>query len=284
MVGYKGDNAAATFATLANPRGVAYDASGNQYIADALNHVVREISTTGTITTVAGTGIEGYGGDSGPATAALLDMPTGVAVDASGNLYIADSHNHRIREVSNGTITTLAGNGTPGFSGDGGLASAAQLSLPTAVAVDSSGAIYIADTNNQRVREIRRGTITTIAGNGEEFFAGDGAAATSAVLDTPTGVAVDAAGNVYIADRHNQRVREAPRRVSRAATGEMALRRGVPHWQTQREWRWTLRGMCISQTPGISGFGRSVAASLRRWWDQGSKARPGKGTSPQALI
>src|SRR6202041_1106640 len=104
-----------------------------------------------------------------------LDTPTGVAVDTTGNVYIADSHNHRIRKVSGGTITTIAGTGAPGFSGDAGAATAAQLSLPSAVAVDASGNVYIADTNNQRIRKITGGTIATIAGDGEQLFAGDGA-------------------------------------------------------------------------------------------------------------
>jgi sugar lactone lactonase YvrE len=206
-LGYAGDGGAATSATLASPSAVAYDTAGNLYLADAQNHVVREITKSGQISTIAGAGIEGFGGDGGVATSAYLDTPTGVAVDTGGSVYIADSHNHRIRKVSNGTIVTIAGTGVAGFSGDGAAATAAQLSLPSAVAVDAGGNIYIADTNNQRIRKIAGATITTIAGDGEELFAGDGAAATAAVLDSPTGVAVDSTGNVYIADRHNQRVR-----------------------------------------------------------------------------
>jgi sugar lactone lactonase YvrE len=206
-VGYSGDTGAAAAATLANPAAVAYDTHGNLFLADASNHTVREISSSGIITTLAGTGIEGYSGDGAAATSAQLDTPTGVAVDAAGNVYIADSHNHRIREVSNGTITTLAGTGTPGFSGDGAAATAAQLSLPSGVAVDTTGNVYIADTNNHRIRKVSGGNITTLAGDGEEFYAGDGAAATAAALDSPTGVAVDGSGNVYIADRLNQRIR-----------------------------------------------------------------------------
>jgi Bacterial Ig-like domain (group 3)/NHL repeat len=206
-LGYSGDNSAAASATLANPSAAAYDAGGNLYLADAQNHVVREVLKSGQITTIAGTGVEGYGGDNGAATSAGLDTPTGVAVDGNGNVYIADSHNHRIRKVSSGTITTIAGTGAAGYSGDGGAATAAQLSLPSAVAIDSNGNLYIADTNNQRIRRITGTTITTIAGDGEELYAGDGAAATSAVLDLPIGVAVDATGNLYIADRHNHRIR-----------------------------------------------------------------------------
>jgi sugar lactone lactonase YvrE len=208
VVGYTGDNGAATSATLAYPSGVAYDASGNLFLADANNHVVREVLKTGTITTVAGTGIEGFSGDGAAATAAQLDTPTGVAIDSSGNLYIADSHNHRIRKVSGGTITTVAGTGIAGFSGDSGVATAAQLALPSALAVDASGNLYIADTNNHRIRKITGTTITTVAGDGEELYAGDGAAATAAALDSPTGIAVDSSGNLYIADRLNQRIRE----------------------------------------------------------------------------
>lgn len=150
-VGYTSGSGPATAAALATPAALAYDSAGNLYLADADNHVIRKISTGGIITTIAGAGIEGYAGDGAPATAAQLDTPTGVAIDASGNVYVADSHNHRIREISGGTITTFAGTGTPGFSNDGVSATTAQLSLPSGVAVDKSGNVYIADTNNHRI-------------------------------------------------------------------------------------------------------------------------------------
>lgn len=197
----------ATTVPLNQPTGLAFDSTGNIYIADTNDEVIREVSVTGVISTVAGSGTEGFGGDSGPATSALLDTPTGVAVDANDNIYIADTLNNRIREVSGGMITTIAGTGAPGLSGDGGAAKSAELDQPTAVAVDSKGNIYIADTDNNCIREISGTTISTVAGNGLQSYFGDGGLATAAALNLPTGVAVDAAFNIYIGDTGNQRVR-----------------------------------------------------------------------------
>jgi sugar lactone lactonase YvrE len=215
VFGYSGDGGIATSATLASPSAVAYDVFGNIYIADARNHVIRKIaaalstSAGPVITTVAGSGEQGFSGDGGPATKARLDTPTGIAVNILGILYIADSHNHRIRMVDeSGKITTIAGTGAASFGGDGGPASKAQLSLPSGVAVDDGNNLYVTDTNNQRIRRIGKdGTITTFAGNGQQSYGGDGGAATAASLDSPVSVAVDRVGNVYIADRHNHCIR-----------------------------------------------------------------------------
>ncbi len=192
---------------LSRPGGVAFDAAGDLFIADTSDNMILEVNLDGLVTTVAGTGAQGFGGDGGLATSALLDLPAGVAVDSNGKIYIADTHNNRIRKVSGGNITTITGTGAANFSGDGAAATAATLSYPTAVAIDSSNNVYIADTNNHRIREITGTTINTVAGNGSQGYFGDGGLATAAGLDSPNGVAVDAAFNIYIGDTHNQSVR-----------------------------------------------------------------------------
>jgi RHS repeat-associated protein len=208
--GYSGDGGPATEAKINSPRGVAVDAAGNFYIADTAGSRVRKVNTNGIITTVAGTGASGHSGDGGPAIDAELDYPHGVAVDASGNLYIADSSNSCVRKVdANGIITTVAGTGEYGYSGDGGLAVDAKLKSPHGVAVDSSGNLYIADTSNHSIRKVyANGTISTVAGTGASGYSGDWGPATEARLSYPICIAVDASGNLYIADRDNQCVRK----------------------------------------------------------------------------
>jgi uncharacterized protein (TIGR03437 family) len=208
--GYSGDGGPATSAQLGNsPGGLAVDPQGNLFIADSYNNRIRKVSPSGIITTVAGNGVAGAAGDGGQATAAQLSQPLAVAVDASGNLLIADTNNNRIRKVSSGgIITTVAGNGTAGFSGDGGLATSAQLQLPQGIAVDRQGNVFIADTINGRVREVStNGIITTVAGNGNFGFSGDCGTASAAEISYPSDVAVDGSGNVFIADTGNDAVR-----------------------------------------------------------------------------
>jgi trimeric autotransporter adhesin len=208
---FSGDGGPATSAAVSQPVAVAVDSAGNLYV-DTYNRIRKvsyATSTTGLITSVAGNGIAGFSGDGGPATSASLNTPAGVTVDPAGNLYIADSENYRIRKVSSGMITTLAGNGNYRFSGDGGPATSASLNFPEGVTVDSAaGNLYIADTYNNRIRKLSGGTITTVAGNGNTGFSGDGGSATSASLSHPQGVAIDSAHNLYIADYTNNRVRK----------------------------------------------------------------------------
>ncbi|HMC57911.1 MAG TPA: IPT/TIG domain-containing protein, partial [Candidatus Solibacter sp.] len=204
-----GDSGPATSAQLNTPLGVAVDGAGNIYIADSLNNTIRRVSAGGTISTFAGNSVPGNSGDGGAPTSAQLNGPQGVAVDGAGNLYIADTQNHKVRIVSGGVIGTFAGSGTAGFSGDGGAAAAASLNAPFGVAVDAAGNVYIAEFSNNRVRKVdTKGIITTVAGTGVSGYGGDGAAATGALLNGPQSVAVDAAGNLYIADTANNRLRK----------------------------------------------------------------------------
>jgi sugar lactone lactonase YvrE len=201
----------ATTVPLILPSALAYDSSGALYFAEAGRHLIRKIDSAGQITTVAGTGTQGFSGDSGLATEAALDSPQGLAINAT-SLYIADTHNHRIRRItfSTGIITTIAGGTTSGFGGDSGLASAAHLNLPTALSLDAAGNLYIADSANHRIRKITlaTGIITTVAGDGTQGDAGDSGPALAASIDSPQGLAVDAAGSIYLADTHNHRVRK----------------------------------------------------------------------------
>jgi len=212
---FTGDGGPATNAPLGELRGIAVDAAGNLFAADASNNVVVKISPAGILTVVAGNGTAGFSGDGGPATSAQLNRPWGVAVDATGNVYIAD--NQRIRRVSpTGVITTIAGTGAAGFSGDGGLAISATFNKPIGVAVDAAGNVYVADNNNLRIRRISPdGTIASVAGNGAAGYSGDGGPATLASLnsslDYGLGIAVDTAGSLYIADMKNHRIRKVPR-------------------------------------------------------------------------
>ncbi len=209
--GYSGDGGQATSAQLLAPAGVSLDAAGNIYIADEYNNCIRKVNTSGVISTVAGKDTAGFSGDGGDATAAKLNHPTCVVVDAAGNMYIADKENNRIRKVTaSGTISTIAGTGMQGFSGEGDTATQAMLNRPNCVAVDTAGNVYIADRYNNRVRKIKASTgiITTVVGNGWGGYNGDYfPIATMASLDKPQGVAISPAGHLYIADTDNDRIR-----------------------------------------------------------------------------
>ena len=213
--GYTGDGGQATTAELNWPTGIDIDASGNIFIADYMNNVIRKVSTLGIITTVAGTGAAGYNGDGGQATDAVLNTANNVTVDAAGNLYISDASNNCIRKVNSmGVISTIAGHGiqgysgVKGYSGDGGQATDAALNYPNGIGFDASGNMYIADGSNHCIRMVNTtGIISTVAGIGTLGYSGDGSQATNAKLNNPTSVTFDAAGNLYIADGSNNRIR-----------------------------------------------------------------------------
>lgn len=206
--GFSGDGGPATSAELNSPTSVAIASDGTLYIADTGNQRIRVLHT-GTITTFAGNGARGFGGDGGAATAAELNRPLALALDSSGALLICDQGNQRVRRISSGQITTIAGDGTQGFAGDGGVATQAELSEPSGLAASSDGRIFIADTANQRVRVVSAtGIISTYAGTGVAGAAGDGGPATAAQLSRPIGLVLDAASELLIADENNHRLRK----------------------------------------------------------------------------
>jgi uncharacterized protein (TIGR03437 family) len=319
---YSGDGGPATEATLNSPTGVCTDASGNLFIADEGNYVVRKVDTSGNITTVAGNGVQGssgdggpaiqasmyvpircvvdskgnlyvtdqsgqkirminssgiistfagtganqgphsiglYSGDGGPATQADLNNPTAITVDSAGNIYFSDQYNQRIRKVdSNGIITTVAGNGSAGYSGDGGPATDASLNYPGGLVADQNGDIYVADDLNFLIRKISGGSITTEAGNGVQGYAGDDGPASQAEFNGQFGVALDSAGNLYIADAANARIREVagagaaltPQFTAAAVTNGASFQSGISAGELI-----TIFGVDLSNNVhGIAGF------------------------------
>lgn len=211
--GYNGDGHAATSALLFSPQGLAFDANGNLYIADTGNNCIRELTAANqSIMTIAGNGNEGFSGDRAAAISAQFDQPWGVTVAVSGNLYVADFGNNRIRkvDVATGIVTTVAGNGTGSYTGDGGPATGATLNGPAGVVTDAAGNLYIADSENNAIRKVNTATgqIATIAGNGTALFGGDGFSAALAGLYKPYSVYLDGAGNLFLADRLDLRIRE----------------------------------------------------------------------------
>jgi len=218
--GFSGDGGPASKALLNQPNQLAIAPNGTQYVLDQRNQVIREIDADGVISTVAGTPTKpGYSGDGGEPLRAQFSFPTGsnpppaggLALDADGNLYVSDSNTHRIRKIDFQTneITTIAGTGEPGYSGDGGPATEAALDNPRTLALGPDGRLYIADERNNRIRaiDLDSGVIETVAGNGEGKFSGDGGLATEASLDRPAGVAFDSNGALFIADTYNSRIR-----------------------------------------------------------------------------
>ncbi len=211
--GYSGDGGPASDALMSEPFMCAFDAAGNMYVAEAMNHCIRRVdAASGVITSIAGTGAEGYSGDGGPATAATFNQPYSLQVDASGDVYVVDRLNYVIRKIdaATGVITTVAGTGESGHGGDGGPATQAQFREPNDCFLDGRGGLLIADVQDQRIRrlDLASGIITTFAGDGEKRRGGDGQPATEASILGARAVCMDAAGNTYIAEREGNGIRK----------------------------------------------------------------------------
>ena len=220
VLGYSPDGPA-TGVAIDPYAGIAVDAGGNIYFNDTFNNIVRKITPDGNLTTIVGTGKAGSAGDNQPAVQAQLNNPSGLALDASGNIYISDSLNHKVRMVSSskGTIATIVGSGPAGSTGDGGSALSATLVFPAGLALDAKGNLYISDDVANNVRMVNTGQIiTTIAGTGTQGFSGDNGAATKAALSAPFGISVDPTGNAYIADSGNYRLRKVANAAAAGAT------------------------------------------------------------------
>jgi sugar lactone lactonase YvrE len=200
--GFSGDGSPAARAALNGPEGIAVDGDGNLFIADFHNHRVRKVDPKGQITTIAGTGLQGFSGDGAPATKAMLSGPVAVAVDRVGNLFISDAHTDCVRRVArDGTITTIAGGPDPQGT--------AAFRVPAGLAIDPTGNLFVADQNRHRIRKVSSdGKVTTVAGTSQRGFSGDGGPAVKAQLRYPTAVAVDRGGNLFVADSGNGRVRK----------------------------------------------------------------------------
>ncbi len=219
--GFSGDGGPAAEARLKKPEGLAFDASGNLFIADSFNHCIRRLDrASSVITTIAGTGKRGYAGDGGPAAQAVFRYVMDIVIDARGNSYVADPYNQRVRRIDavTGRVATLAGTGEEGYSGDGGPAAGAMLADPRALALDMQEGLHIADRYSHCVRRVdfATGVITTVAGRGEKGYSGDGGPAAEARFNQPSALACDPRGNLYIADCWNYRIRRLD-----AGTGQM---------------------------------------------------------------
>jgi len=255
-----GDGGPATAAGFVIPIRCAVDSNGNLFIVDQGAFKIRKVDTNGIITTYAGTGAQGFSGDGGPATQAAMNNPTWATVDASGNLYVSDQFNHRIRMISaaTGTITTVAGNGTGAFAGDGGPATSASLYYPGGTAVDPAGTLFIVDGGNNRIRKVSGGTITAVAGTGVAGYGGDGGAPGQAELDSPFPMTLDNAGNLYIGDgvypgdETDNRVREISGVAAALAPGITAVVNGASF----------LPGIVPNSWISIYGTNLSTAADL----------------------